>query len=48
MTTTIYTANQPWNCLQPHELLQFLERHRVSPVLSLESTFAHLPNNLAA
>ncbi len=40
MTTTTHTANQPWHCLQPLELMQFLERHRVSPVLSLESTLA--------
>ncbi len=40
MTTPIRAVNQPWHCLQPLEMMQFLERHRVSPVLSLESTFA--------
>jgi diguanylate cyclase (GGDEF)-like protein len=40
MTTILHAVNQPWHCLQPLELMQFLERHRVSPVLSLESTFA--------
>jgi len=40
MSHTVSAAHLDWYCLQPLELAQFLERHRVSPHLSLESSFA--------
>jgi diguanylate cyclase (GGDEF)-like protein len=40
MTTETLLPGLEWHCLQPLELARHLERHRVSPHLSLESTFA--------
>ncbi|MDX1643314.1 MAG: sensor domain-containing diguanylate cyclase [Thermoanaerobaculia bacterium] len=40
MSSVAPKMESAWNCLQPLEMATFLERHRVSPHLSLESTFA--------
>lgn len=40
MTTSALSPGLEWHCLQPLELTRHLERHRVSPHLSLESSFA--------
>jgi len=40
MSTELLSAGLEWHCLQPLELARYLERHRVSPHLSLESSFA--------
>lgn len=37
---TTRVSDPAWSCLQPLELVQFLERHRASSHMSLESSFA--------